>query len=98
MTPTSTFRPPQATPPQATPLQATLLQATLLQATPLAAANDNLPDVVPMPPRRVWDVYRVARRGQFVGRVCAVDADAAIRAAAVAFDADISKLIAMRRW
>ena len=87
MTRTSTFGPPQATP----------LQITPLEATPSAAANDNLPDVVLMPPRRVWDVYRVARRGQFVGRVFAVDADAAIRAAAVACDADIRKLIAMRR-
>lgn len=64
---------------------------------PLAAANDNRADVVLLPPRCEWDVYWAARRGRFVGRVVAVDADAAIRAAAVTFDRDIRKLIAVRR-
>jgi hypothetical protein len=78
------------------------LAAAPLSATPVEAANDNLPDdnlpdLVPMPPRRAWDVYRITRRGRFVGSVFATDADAAIRAAAVAFDADIRKLIAMPR-
>jgi len=64
---------------------------------PPAAANDNLPSVVLMPPRCEWDIYRAARRGRFIGRVVATDADAAIRAAAVEFDTDIRKLLALRR-
>lgn len=64
---------------------------------PFAAANDNLPNVGLMPPRCEWDVYWAARRGRFVGRVFATDADGAIRAAAVEFDRDVRKLIAIRR-
>lgn len=64
---------------------------------PLAAANDNLADIVAPPPLCEWDVYWAARRGRFVGCVVATGADAAIRAAAVSFDKDIRKLIAVPR-
>jgi len=67
------------------------------RSRPPEAANDNLPGVVLMPPRCEWDVYRAARRGRFIGRVVALDPDAAIRAAAVTFDTDVRKLIAVRR-
>lgn len=73
-----------------------LAMMTFPNAGPPEAANDNLPDVVPMP-RCEWDVYRAARRGRLIGRVAATDAAAALRIAAAAFDTDIKKLIAVRR-
>jgi hypothetical protein len=47
--------------------------------------------------RFAWDIYRAAARARWVGRVEAPTADAAIEAAAVIFDSDIKKLIALRR-
>jgi hypothetical protein len=44
-----------------------------------------------------WDVYRAAAKARWVGRVEAPTAGAAIEAAAVTFNTDIRKLIAVRR-
>jgi hypothetical protein len=45
-----------------------------------------------------WDIYRAARRGRWIGRVIAVDAGEAIEAAAVVFNTDVRRLIAVRIW
>jgi hypothetical protein len=44
-----------------------------------------------------WDVYYAAARAQWAGRIEATGADDAIEAAAVTFDADVRKLIVVRR-
>jgi hypothetical protein len=48
--------------------------------------------------RYAWDVYRAAARARWIGRVVAPSADAAIEAAAVEFNTDVRKLIAVRRF
>jgi hypothetical protein len=59
-------------------------------------ANDNSRDVKPAR-CFAWDVYRAAAKARWVGRVEAPTAGAAIEAAAVTFNTDIRKLIAVRR-
>jgi hypothetical protein len=61
----------------------------------LCPANDNNPNL-PQLPR--WDVYRAASRARFVGQVIARSADEAIEVAAIEFNTNIKKLIAVRRF
>ena len=61
----------------------------------LFPANDN--DANPPPPPR-WDVYRAASRARWVGQVIATSADEAIATAAVEFNTDIRKLIAVAAY
>jgi hypothetical protein len=44
-----------------------------------------------------WDVYRIANRGRWVGYVEAADHNTAVEAASVTYDADIRRLLAVRR-
>jgi hypothetical protein len=44
-----------------------------------------------------WTIYKLAAKHQWLGHVEAVDADAAIQAAAREFDTDVRRLIAVRR-
>jgi hypothetical protein len=60
-------------------------------------SNDNSRNPPPMP-RYAWDVYRAAARARWVGQVIAHSADAAIEEAAVEFNTDAWKLIAVRRF
>ena len=60
-------------------------------------SNDNAKNSPPLQ-RFAWDVYRAAARARWVGRVIASSADAAIEAAAVEFNTDAWKLIAVRRF
>lgn len=59
------------------------------------SANDNRRNAPPMR-RWAWDVYRAAAKARWVGRVEAPTAEAAIEAAAMEFDSDVKKLIAVR--
>ena len=54
-------------------------------------------DILPAPPFALSDVYRAAARARRVGRIEASDAKEAIEAAAVTFDTDVRKLIAVQR-
>jgi hypothetical protein len=59
-------------------------------------SNDNKRNAKPVQ-RFAWDVYRAASKARWIGRVEASTADAAIEAAAVEFDSDIRRLIAVQR-
>jgi hypothetical protein len=59
-----------------------------------SSANDNKRNAK-LTRRFAWDIYRAAARARWIGRVIASTADAAIEAAAVEFNTDIKKLIAV---
>jgi hypothetical protein len=61
------------------------------------SANDNRRNATPTV-RFAWDVYRAAARARWIGRVVAASASEAIEAAAVEFNTDAWKLIAVRRF
>jgi hypothetical protein len=63
---------------------------------PARSANDNKRNAPPLQ-RYAWDVYPAAARARWIGQVIASTADEAIDAAAVEFETDIRKLIAVRR-
>jgi hypothetical protein len=50
-----------------------------------------------LPPLSLWDLYCEAFKPTSIGSIEAASAEAAIEAAAVEFDTDIRKLIAVRR-
>jgi hypothetical protein len=60
-------------------------------------ANGNRGNAPPMH-RYAWDVYRAASRARWIGPVIASTADEAIEAAAVEFNTDVKKLIAVRKF
>jgi hypothetical protein len=61
------------------------------------AANDNRADTKPAQ-RFMWDVYRAAARARWVGQVIAITSDEAVASAAIEFNTDVKKLIAVRRY
>ncbi len=61
------------------------------------SANDNRRNPLLLQ-RFAWDIYRTAAQARWIGRVIAGIADEAVETAAVAFDTDAWKLIAVRRF
>jgi hypothetical protein len=60
----------------------------------ICPANDNSPNPAPLPR---WAVYRAASRAKWIGQVVARSADEAIEAAAIVFNTNAKKLIAVRQ-
>jgi hypothetical protein len=59
-------------------------------------SNDNSQNAPPRL-RYAWDIYRAAAPARWVGQVVAGNASEAIETAAVEFQTDVKKLIAVRR-
>jgi hypothetical protein len=58
------------------------------------STNDNKRNTKPLQ-RFAWDIYRTAARARWIGRVSASTAEEAIEAAAIEFNTDAWKLIAV---